>query len=158
MSTSGILEHLDLMEPRLTSIIACSIFNSPAHRRSTDGTVVLVYLSENSCITSALSSPCAAACVSVTPGAKGVGACYLLKQSCHCWAAIYIECFWSKADVSIESTKLTLELIILLKRTSAKIQDSTFFECALFNSVLLSKMMHHRFRPAIFYKRLPRTH
>jgi hypothetical protein len=89
MSTSGILEHLDLMEPRLTSIIACSIFNSPAHRRSTDGTVVLVYLSENSCITSALSSPCTAACVSVTSGAKDVDACYLLKPSCHCWAAIY---------------------------------------------------------------------
>ena len=95
----GIVEHLDLMEHRLTSIIACFIFNSPDHRSSTDGTVVLVYLSENSCITSALSSPCAAACVSVTPGAKGVGACYLLKQSCHCWAAIYIECFWSRADI-----------------------------------------------------------
>ena len=79
----------DLMEPRLTSIIACSIFNSPDHSSSTDGTVVLVYLSENSCITSALSSPCAAACVSVTSGAKDVDACYLLKPSCHYWAAIY---------------------------------------------------------------------
>jgi len=39
---------------------------------------------------------------------------------------------WSKADVSIESTKLTLELVILPKRTSAKIQYSTFFKYGLF--------------------------
>ena len=34
--------------------------------------------------------------------------------------------------ISIESTKLTLELVILPKRTSAKIQYSTFFKYGLF--------------------------